>query len=209
MLQRARQARILAPAAVGQQPLQVAGACRWQRVGRQVASDPFDVDRTERFLPGLRVLLGPAAEGRQRRQGGEADQPRIIAFEVVDHPLEQEVAEGHAAQAGLRVGDRVEDRRRRALCVEYRRVLVEQRLYVVGQAVDERHLDEDQWLHRHARVEEGVTAPVGIEPVLQIAPRTDLMHRLVLDQFLQQRCRRVPGDPLQFEKADVEPGAKP
>jgi hypothetical protein len=32
------------------------------------------------------------------------------------------------------------------------------------------------------------------------------MHRLVLDQLFQQRRRRVPGDALQFEEADVEPG---
>jgi hypothetical protein len=38
-------------------------------------------------------------------------------------------------------------------------------------------------------MKEGVAATIGIEAVLEIAPGTDLVHRLVLDQFFEQRCR--------------------
>ena len=34
------------------------------------------------------------------------------------------------------------------------------------------------------------------------------MHRLVGDQFLQERGRRVPGDARQIQEAGVEPGGQ-
>jgi hypothetical protein len=36
-------------------------------------------------------------------------------------------------------------------------------------------------------VEEGVEAAVGIEAVLEVGPGADFMHRLVFDQFFEQR----------------------
>ncbi len=131
-----------------------------------------------------------------------------IPLQVVDHPLEQEVAEGHAAQADLGIGNGIEDRRIRLAVVENRGVFVKQGLHVVGQVIGQRHLDEDQRLGRHARVEEGVEAAVGIEAVLEVGPGTDFMHRFVFDQFFEQRSRRMPGNTLQFEETDVEPGAQ-
>ena len=71
--------------------------------------------------------------------------------------------------------------------------------------VDQRHLDKDQRLVRHARMEEGKAAAVGLQPVFQIGPAADLVHRLVGHQFFEQRRRRFPGDAAQFEKADIEP----
>ena len=53
-------------------------------------------------------------------------------------------------------------------------------------------------------MEERVAAAVGVEPVLEVGPRADRVHGLVLDQLLEQRGRRVPGDAAQLEQADVE-----
>ncbi len=75
----------------------------------------------------------------------------------------------------------------------------------LGHAGDQRYFDKDQRLVRHARVEKGKAAAVGFEPVLQIGPAADLVHRLVGHQFFEQRRRRLPADPLQLEKADIEP----
>jgi len=35
------------------------------------------------------------------------------------------------------------------------------------------------------------------------------VDRLVADQLLQQRGRRVPGQPVELQEADIEPGAQP
>ena len=76
---------------------------------------------------------------------------------------------------------------------------------IAGHARNERHLYKDQRLVRHARMKKGKAAAVGIEPVLQIGPAANLVHRLVDHQLLEQCGRRFPGDALQLEKADVEP----
>ena len=59
----------------------------------------------------------------------------------------------------------------------------------LGHARDQRHLDEDQRLVGHARMEKGEAAAVGLEPVLQIGPAADLVHRLVGHQLFEQRRR--------------------
>ena len=76
---------------------------------------------------------------------------------------------------------------------------------VAGHAGDERHLDKDQRLVRHPRVKKGKAAAVGFEPIFQIGPAANLVHRLVRDQLFEQGRGRFPADPLQLEKADVEP----
>ena len=63
--------------------------------------------------------------------------------------------------------------------------------------VVERDLDEHQRLVRHRGMEERVAAAVGVEPVLQVVPRRDRVHGLVLDQLLEQRGRGVPRDAPQ------------
>ena len=59
-----------------------------------------------------------------------------------------------------------------------------------------------------ARVEEAVAAAVAVEPVLDVGPALDVVHRLVLDQLLDQRGRRVPADAAQVQEGDVEPGGE-
>src|SRR6266853_6857961 len=54
-------------------------------------------------------------------------------------------------------------------------------------------------------MEESVTAPVRLKPAPQIMPAADLMHRLVLDKFLENDGRRAPIDSLQNEKSPIEP----
>ena len=39
----------------------------------------------------------------------------------------------------------------------------------------------------------------------QVVPAVDLVHRLVVDDLLEQLRRRIPVDPLQLEEARVEP----
>ena len=75
-------------------------------------------------------------------------------------------------------------------------------------AVDQRHLDEDQRLVGQPRMEEAVAAAVAVQPVLHVGPARDVVHRLVLDQLLDQRGRRVPADAAQVEEGDVEPGGE-
>ena len=57
-------------------------------------------------------------------------------------------------------------------------------------------------------MEEGEAAAVGRKAAPQIVPALDLVHRLIGDQLLQHRGRRLPVDPPQFEKAAVEPGGE-
>jgi regulator of protease activity HflC (stomatin/prohibitin superfamily) len=58
------------------------------------------------------------------------------------------------------------------------------------------------------RVEEAVAAAVAVQPVLHVGPAADVVHRLVLDQLLDQRRGRVPADAAQLQEADVEPGGE-
>ena len=54
----------------------------------------------------------------------------------------------------------------------------------------------------------GVAAAIVTETVLEIVPGQNCVHRFVLDEFLQKRRRRFPGDAFQIEKADIEPGGE-
>ena len=151
------------------------------------------------------LALEPGAEARDRRQGGEDLEARQLGRQRIDDPLDQEVAEADAGKPALAVRDRIEDRGIGRLRVADRRRLVEQRMDIARHARNQRDLDKDQRLVRHARVKKGKAAAVGLEPVLQVGPAADLVHRLVDHQLFEQRRRRFPGDPLQLEKADVEP----
>src|SRR3546814_8937535 len=59
-------------------------------------------------------LVKPFAETGDRRQGRELLEVRQFAGQVVNHPLDQEITEGNATQAGLGIRDRIEDRRVRS-----------------------------------------------------------------------------------------------
>ena len=184
-----------------------------EQAGEGFAVRPVDALRGELLPVGigeglaqrLGVLADPVAQARNRRQGGKGLQAGQVALEIVNHALEQEVAEGHPAQPRLGIADRVEDRRAGLALIGHRSHFVEQLLDVVGERLDQRDLDEDQRFERHPRVEEGVAAAVVVEAVLEVFPRADLMHRFVLHQPFEQRRGRLPGDALELQKADVEP----
>ena len=56
-------------------------------------------------------------------------------------------------------------------------------------------------------MKEGVTTPIlGFQAPPQLVPVTDLVHRLISDDLAQEARRRRPVDPLEPEKACIEPG---
>src|ERR1043166_2644652 len=57
-------------------------------------------------------------------------------------------------------------------------------------------------------MKEGITAPVGRKPSVQILPALYLVNRLIRDQPLQDRRRGLPVDSLEDKEAAVEPRAK-
>ena len=58
-------------------------------------------------------------------------------------------------------------------------------------------------------MEEAVAAPVGrLEPVAQVVPVPDRVHRLVADDLLEDVRRRRPVDVPEHQEAAVEPGAE-
>ena len=57
-------------------------------------------------------------------------------------------------------------------------------------------------------MEEAVAAAVGFQAPAQIVPALDLVHRLILDQFLQDDGRSAPVDAAQHQKTAIEPGGK-
>ena len=154
------------------------------------------------------LAIQPGAESGNRRQRGEGLEVLELTGQFIHHPLDQEVAKADAAQAFLGVGDGVENGGVGLSGIEHRRRFIQQGLHVVGDAVNQRHLDDDQRFVRHARMEKGEAAPVGAEPVFQIAPVLDGMHRLVSKQLFQQRSWRIPGNTPQFQEADIEPGSQ-
>jgi hypothetical protein len=86
--------------------------------------------------------------------------------------------------------------------------LIKQRLDGTGETFHQRNFDEDQGFFRQHRMEIGKAAPVRREPAAQVGPSFHRVHRLVRDQLLEHRGRRLPIDPAQFEKAAVKPGGK-
>ena len=129
-------------------------------------------------------------------------------MQLLHHLLDQEVAERDAFQALLAIADAVEDGGVR-LAFGGLAAVGEQMLDVVGHALAQRHLDEDQRLVTDGRVEEGVAAAVlGVETSAQVAPVLNGMHRLVADDLLQHRGRGVPVDGFQHQEAAIEPGGE-
>ena len=161
-----------------------------------------------RIALGFRPMLDMLAQAGDRREGGEVLDVGQVARKLIGDALDQEVAEADAGEALLAVRDRIEDRGVGALGIVRLVACVEQALHVTRHAVDQRHLDEDQRLLGHARMEEGKAAPIRIEPVLEVAPRADRMDRLVGDELFQQRGRRAPVDAHEVEEGHVEPGAQ-
>ena len=152
--------------------------------------------------PSRELALEPRAEAGDRRQRHEPAQLRQVEAQRLDDLFDQRGAEVHAREAGLAVRDRIEDRGVGVLEVE-RRARARRAAAAARSAmpVVERDLDEHQRLVRHRGMEERVAAAVGVEPVLQVVPRADRVHRLVRDELLEQRGRRVPRDAAQRRAA--------
>ena len=109
---------------------------------------------------GGQMFVEPDPETRNWRQGGKFSNAPDLGRELIDDALDQEAAETDPVETPLAVRDRVEDRRVRLvrLGLAARR---EQNLDVVGDALGQRDLDEDQRLVRHAGMEIGVAPAVG------------------------------------------------
>ena len=137
----------------------------------------------------------------------KVDSRGISASHLLDHLLDEEMAERDPGQPALAVGDRIECRRRRPLGVDPLAVGRQDRIDPRGNAAGERHLDEDQRLIDQRRMEKGIAAPVGrIDARAQVVPVADRVHRLVADDLLQQIRRRRPVDGPQHQEAAIEPG---
>jgi hypothetical protein len=106
----------------------------------------------------------------------------------------------------LAVGDRIEHRGRRLLRVERGALAGKNGADGVRHFARQRNLDENDRIVDQRRMEEGVAAAVGrIDAAAQIVPAVDLVHRLVADDFFQNRGRRRPVDPAQQQEAAIEP----
>ncbi|MEZ5858729.1 MAG: hypothetical protein R3D28_06955 [Geminicoccaceae bacterium] len=106
--------------------------------------------------------------------------PGKVARQLLDHLLDEEMAEGDAAQALLAVGDRVEDRGRGLFRVERLALLGEDRPDGRGNLAGQRHLDEDQGVVDQGRVEEGVEPAIRrVDAPPEILPAVDPVHGLV------------------------------
>src|SRR5260221_8564094 len=109
-----------------------------------------------------KLLREPAPEARHRRQRRKPLELRKVRLQLLDHLLDQEVAERDAVQAVLTVGDRIEDRGVRACRLRPRRVLLhilrQQRRYRRGQSLNQRDLDEDQRFAGKRGMEKGKAA---------------------------------------------------
>ena len=92
--------------------------------------------------------------------------------------------------------------------IDYRCAFVEQFLDISGETIDQRDLDKNQRLVRHSRMKKRKTSAIGIEPVLQIIPAPNFMHRFIGDKLLEKTSGRIPFDLLQLEEPNIEPGSQ-
>ncbi|MNT37083.1 hypothetical protein D3C72_1732020 [compost metagenome] len=122
-------------------------------------------------LHGVGVQLAqPVRKPGDGRQGGKVLQLGQFFQQLLDHALEQEVAEADALQAGLRVGNGIEDGPARLVQILRRQAAVQQHLHVVGHIAGKRHFHEDQRHARHLRMEIGIAAAVGRHAAAQVIP---------------------------------------
>src|SRR5262245_3992071 len=121
----------------------------------------------------------PRAKARDRRKRRELVDTKELPAQVLDDLLDEEMAERHASETGLAVGDGVEHRPACPGGIRDRSSKIQQRLNVAGQPASERDLDEDQRFVRKRRMKERVAAPVRRETAPQVVPSLDLMHGFV------------------------------
>src|SRR6185437_9110530 len=115
--------------------------------------------------------------------------------DLLDHLLDEKMAEGHAGEAALAVGDRIEYGRGRALGLDRLALSRQDPIDRGGDAAGERNLDEDQRFIGQRRMKEGVATPIGrIDPRAQVIPIADRMYCLVADDLLEQVRRGRPVD---------------
>ena len=143
---------------------------------------------------------------RKGRQGGEGDQVRNFPLQAGGHLFDQQVPEGDSPQPGLGVGNSIEDRRIGLIRAEIRRFRIQQPLDIVRDATGQGHLHEYHRLRGHKGMNEGEAGPVRDQPVLQLRPVGNAMHRFIADQVFQQHGGTVPPDAHQAQKAQVEKG---
>ena len=180
------------------------GRCGGRRpsvLGRQLQRDSLHRRNCRIF-----GRLEPGAEARNRRKGDEGLDRRQLAADLLDHLLDEEVAEIDAGEATLAIGNGIERRNARLIRRDMRALFRQERRDRRGGAKRQRHLDEDQRLIDQPRMEECVAAPVsGIDPPPQLVPIADFVHRLVTDDLFEKRSRRGPVDAAQHQKPPIEP----
>ncbi len=153
------------------------------------------------------LAVEPGAEAGHRRERHEGRELGEFAGDLLDHLLDQEIAEGDAAEALLAVRYGIEHRGLGVGRVQRLALLDEDRGDGVGNVAGQRHLDEDQRLVDEGRVEEGVATPVRtVDAGAQVVPVADFVHRLVADDLLEDIGRGRPVDPAQHEEPPIEPG---
>src|SRR5581483_4696523 len=112
----------------------------------------------EQSVPTL--LAQPAVEAGQRRERYERIQLGQLALQILDHLLDQEIAEGDATQALLAVRDRIEHRGPGALGCDGRAIFREQGGDRPRHVARERDLDEDERLVHELRMKEREAAAI-------------------------------------------------
>ena len=157
-------------------------------------------------IGGIFGRLEPGAESRNRRQSDESLDRRQLAADLLDHLLDEEVAEIDPRETLLAIGDRIERRHARLVRRDMRALFRKQRRNRRRRGERQRDFDEDQRLVDQPRMEERVASPVGrIDATPEFVPIANFVHRLVADDLFQKRRRRRPVDAAQHQKPPIEP----
>jgi len=127
--------------------------------------------------------------GRSRERERASQRYRAwanYAAQILDHLLDQEIAEGNTAQSFLAIGDRIEDRCSGIIGTDRSPVLLQQLGDGCRDVPGQGHFDEDQRIIDKLRMEEGEAAPVRrSQPAPQFIPPADVMHGFIADDFFQ------------------------
>ena len=130
-----------------------------------------------------------------------------IAFADFFHNLlDQKVAKRHPGQPRVAVADRIEHHRIEVFQICGLRGFVYERRDSRGNTRGEGHFNKYERIIRHCGMEKGKAHAVLSESRAQIVPALNGVHRFVLNDALQHRCRRVPVNHAQLQKAAVKPG---
>src|SRR5204863_9839983 len=102
----------------------------------------------------LALAIEPGGKAGRRRQGDEGLEPRVLPRNLLHHLLDQEIAERHAGEATLAVGDRIERRGVDLVRLDAVALHRQDRRDRVGYFARQRDLDEDQRLVQERGMEE-------------------------------------------------------